>query len=44
MSVSVGNQFGCAINNEGLLYSWGVNFNGELATGDTEERMVPQLV
>lgn len=42
--VSVGNRFGAALSEDGLLYSWGVNMQGQLGQGDTEERLTPTIV
>jgi len=30
IDVAIGNHYGCAINNSGVVYSWGHNNNGEL--------------
>jgi X-linked retinitis pigmentosa GTPase regulator len=41
VGISLGNQFGAAINSEGLVYTWGRNSNGELGSGFFEERATP---
>jgi X-linked retinitis pigmentosa GTPase regulator len=44
IDVSIGNHFGCAVNREGMVYSWGHNNNGELGQGDYDEKATPQLL
>lgn len=41
IDASVGNHFGCAVNREGMVYSWGHNNSGELGQGDYEEKATP---
>jgi len=46
VSVSVGSNsaFCMAITEDGKVYSWGRNENGQLGLGDTKDRHCPQLV
>lgn len=39
-----GNGVSYAISAEGTLYAWGSNTNGQLGTGDQDERLVPTAV
>ncbi len=39
-----GNGVSYAISQDGTLYAWGSNTNGQLGTGDQEERLVPTAV
>lgn len=41
IQVSIGNHFGCALNKEGAIYTWGHNNSGELGQGDFEEKSTP---
>ncbi len=40
-SVSVGEEFGCAIDTHGRIYCWGDGNRGRLATGSEEQEMSP---
>lgn len=42
--VSIGGNFGMALDVNGELYSWGANSNGELGLGDFEPKIAPTLV
>ena len=42
--VSAGYEHTCARKTGGALFCWGLNVNGQLATGDTDERNTPTLV
>ena len=42
--ISIGGNFGIALDLNGELYSWGANSNGELGVGDNEPRLSPTLV
>ena len=42
--VSCGSEHSFAISTDGDLYSWGLNFKGQLGLGDFENRYEPQLV
>ena len=42
--VECGDSHALAIDSEGLLYAWGLNFNGQLGLGDTDYRYWPVLV
>ncbi len=44
ISVTTGKDFTCAINEEQHLFCWGNNNNGQLGTGNFEEKLKPQLV
>ena len=33
-----------ALTKNGFLYSWGINFNGQLGLGDFDDRHLPVLV
>ncbi len=36
--------FGCAINNDGVIFCWGENSSGQLGTGDLENKERPTRV
>jgi len=42
--ISVGDNFGCALDLDGNIYSWGSNENGELCQGDFRNRKAPALI
>ncbi|KAL4466885.1 hypothetical protein ABPG74_010482 [Tetrahymena malaccensis] len=42
--ISIGNHFGVAVTNEGKVYSWGINQQGQLGQGDSDIRIIPSLV
>lgn len=44
IDVSVGNNFGAAVNRDGYIYTWGINNNGEIGQGDLDERGTPQVI
>ncbi|KAL4472922.1 hypothetical protein ABPG72_007799 [Tetrahymena utriculariae] len=41
VTVSIGDNFGCAIDIDGQIYSWGYNENSQLGLGDQEPRILP---
>jgi X-linked retinitis pigmentosa GTPase regulator len=43
-SVSLGASLGAAIDEKGLLWTWGSNHSGELGVGDHEPRVHPYPV
>lgn len=42
--VSCGSEHSMGVTTEGDLYSWGLNFKGQLGVGDFENRAAPVLV
>jgi alpha-tubulin suppressor-like RCC1 family protein len=42
--VSCGSEFTLALRDDGTLWSWGFNGNGQLGLGDTETRMTPEMI
>ncbi len=44
IAISAGESHSLAIGNDGNLYSWGLNSDGELGLGDTTSRSTPTLV
>jgi alpha-tubulin suppressor-like RCC1 family protein len=40
-NVEIGGSFGCAIDLEGRVWSWGSNTTGELGVGDYNQRNLP---
>lgn len=44
IGVENGNGVSYALSADGTLYAWGSNTNGQLGTGDQEERLVPTAV
>ena len=42
--ISIGGNFGIALDLNGELFAWGANSNGELGVGDNEPRLSPTLV
>ncbi len=42
--VSIGGTFGAAVSSEGMVWTWGMNTNGELGIGDNEPRLYPVVV
>jgi X-linked retinitis pigmentosa GTPase regulator len=44
VDVSVGETLGAAVDNKGLIWTWGVNKSGELGVGDNEPRVHPYPV
>ncbi|MFW6079467.1 MAG: RCC1 domain-containing protein [Gemmatimonadota bacterium] len=44
VSVTAGDGFRCGLSVDGVAYCWGRNFDGQLGTGDREERNEPAPV
>lgn len=44
IAIENGNGFSFAVSDDGKLYAWGSNTNGQLGLGDQDERLVPTLV
>jgi alpha-tubulin suppressor-like RCC1 family protein len=42
--ISCGSEHSFALSKDGELYSWGLNFKGQLGLGDFENRPEPTLV
>ena len=42
--VACGSEHSMALSSDGELYSWGLNFKGQLGVGDFENRPQPLLV
>ena len=42
--VSVGDGFGCVLDADGNVYSWGYNENGELGIGNYESKKRPSMI
>ena len=42
MTVAVGDTFGVVLTEDRNLYTWGINTNGQLGSGDYEDRPTPQ--
>jgi alpha-tubulin suppressor-like RCC1 family protein len=43
-AASLGSAFGCARKKDNSLWCWGANESGQLGTGDTEPRMLPEQI
>ena len=44
VSVSVGRLIGCALDEQGFVWTWGPNCEGELGVGDCNPRKLPSPV
>ena len=42
--IACGSEHSMALSSDGELYSWGLNFKGQLGVGDFENRPQPLLV
>ncbi|MAG36986.1 MAG: hypothetical protein CL878_12190, partial [Dehalococcoidia bacterium] len=43
-TISAGDQYTCAVADDGTAYCWGYNFNGQLGDGTFDQRTVPTAV
>ena len=44
ISVDIGESFGVVLTEDRQLYSWGINQDGQLGSGDFYDRPTPQLM
>lgn len=44
MKVSIGHGFGAVMNQEGMVYTWGENTDGQLGTADYTSKQTPELL
>jgi alpha-tubulin suppressor-like RCC1 family protein len=42
--IATGNYHSCALDQDGIVYCWGSNSNGQLGTGTTDDSAMPVLV
>lgn len=41
VDVSIGSNFGAAVNREGVIYTWGCNDKGQIGSDNLDERGTP---